>query len=175
MTTHRYILFISLVLTVRTTFAQLGSERLDTTISIFWNPDLKVRVQIFDPEEPDIKKKNAVLSLYSLDQGSQRILFRDSIFAYTPLFRIMDLDGDGIQDLLVYNANNGPENLSYHLYLVNQKLGRLTRVKDFERVFNPYYDQKQCLIFGYESFERKIILHHYQIDKKGALSMTSWR
>lgn len=175
MTAYRHILFISLVLTIGTASAQLSSERLDSTISIFWNPNLKVRVQILDPEEPDIKKKNAVLTLYSLDQGSQRILFRDSIFAYKLLFRIMDLDGDGIQDLLVNNTNNGPENLSYHLYLVNQKLGRLTRVKDFERVFNPYYDQKQCFIFGYESFERKIILHHYQIDKKGALSMTTWR
>ena len=87
----------------------------------------------------------------------------------------MDVDGDGIRDFLVYNTNNGTENLNYHLYLVDQKLGRLTRVKRFEKVFNPYYDQSRCVLLGYESFEQKLILNLYQIDKKGNLSMTTWR
>jgi hypothetical protein len=176
MTYCKYIFLISLVLTVGTTSAQqLSSERLDTTISIFWNPNLKVRVQILDPEEQDIQNKNTILTLYSLDQGSQHILFRDSIFAYTLQFKIIDFDGDGIRDLLVYNANDGPQNPSYHLYLVDQKLGRLTRVKGFEKVFNPYYNQSRSVIDGFESFERKLILKHYQIDKKGTLSLTTWR
>ena len=176
MTTYKYLFLISLVITVVTASAQnTSSEKLDTTISIFWNPNLKVRIKILDPEEPNSKKKNAVLTLFTLNQESQRMLFLDSIFAYTLQIRMMDLDGNGIQDLLIYNMNNGAENKSYHLYLVDQQLERLTRVKDFERVFNPYYDQSQCLILGFESFDTKLILHHYQIDKKGNLSMTTWR
>ena len=85
------------------------------------------------------------------------------------------MDGNGVNDLLIYNANNGQENRSYHLYLVDQNLEVLKRVKGFEKVFNPYFDQQECLIIGFESFEKKLILHRYQIDKNGNLSMTTWR
>ena len=174
MTFYKYILSISFALTVGTTSAQqLSSERLDTTISIFWNPNLKVRVQILNPDEPETKNKNTILTLYSLNQGYQLILYRDSIFAYTLQFKMMDLDGDGIQDFLVYNTNNGAENRSYHLYLVDQKLGHLIKVKGFEKVFNPHYDQKKCIILGFESFERKLILNYYRVNKKGTLSITT--
>jgi hypothetical protein len=172
MISYKFIIFISFFLIDVTTSAQqLSSEKLDSTISIFWNPDLKVRVQVINPDEPDIQNKNSILTLYSLDQGTQQILFRDSIFAYTLLFKLMDLNGDGIKDLLVYNTNNGAENRSYHLYLVDQKLGRLTRVSGFEKVFNPYYDQKECLIMGFESFERKMIVKQFSINRLGNLTL----
>ena len=85
----------------------------------------------------------------------------------------MDFNGDGIKDLLVYYVNNGQENLSYHLFIVDQERGRLTRVKGFEKVFNPYYDHDRCKILGFESLEKKLILRIYQIDKKGTLSWTT--
>ena len=130
---------------------------------------LKVRVMILRPEEPDVRRQNAVLTLFSDESGSQRILFKDSLFAYMLQFRLMDLNGDGVKDLLIYNVNNGQENSSYHLYLVDQKSERLIRVRKFEKVFNPYYDQSRCLIFGFESFERKLVLRQYLINKKGEL------
>jgi len=176
MTSSRYIFFISFFTSGLIAAAQQpSSEKLDTTLSIFWNLEIKVHIQILNSEEFDPQRKNAVLNLFILDHGSQRNVFRDSLFAYTLQIKMMDLNGDGIRDLLIYNTNNGPENRSYHLYLVDQKLGRLTRVKGFEKVYNPYYDQSQCLILGFESFERKLILNHYQIDKKGTLSLTTWR
>ena len=172
----KYLIFISLLLTFKITSAQQSnSETLDTTISIFWNTNLKVRIQIFDADEPDDQRKNTILTLFSLDQEHQRILSRDSLFAYTLQIRMMDLNGDGIRDLLIYNVNNGPENPCYHLYLVEQKLERLTKVKGFEKVFNPYYDQSRCLIFGFESFERKLILHQYIINNKGILALAYGR
>ena len=64
---------------------------------------LKVRVTIFQPEEPDVRRQNAVLTLFSDESGSQRILFKDSLFAYMLQFRLMDLNGDGVKDLLIYN------------------------------------------------------------------------
>ena len=142
----RSLLFASLFLISEVAFGQgTAFERLDSTISIFWNSMLKVRV---------------------------KIIFRDSLFAYMLQFKMMDLNGDGIKDLLIYNVNNGKENLSYHLYLVDQKSGRLIRVKWFEKVFNPYYDQSRCLIYGFESFEKKLILQQYLITKKGELVLT---
>jgi hypothetical protein len=169
-TVLRSLLFASLFLISEGAFGQgITSERLDSTISIFWNSMLKVRIKILDPEEPDVKRQNTVLTLFSDESGSQRIIFRDSLFAYMLQFKMMDLNGDGIKDLLIYNVNNGQENLSYHLYLVDQKSGRLTRIKGFEKVFNPYYDQSRCLIYGFESFEKKLILRHYLITKKGEL------
>jgi hypothetical protein len=148
---------------------------MDTTISVFWDANLKLRVHILDPDEPDARKNNTFLTLFRSDKDNEHILFRDSIFAYMLLFRITDMNGDGIKDLLIYNTNIGAENKSYHLYLVDQKNGSLKRVKKFERVFNPYFDQSQCLIFGFEGFENKLNLYHYQIDKTGVLSATTWR
>jgi len=171
----KFIFVASLILFSCTTYAQVSLEKMDTTLSVFWDPTLKVRLHILDPDEPDARKNNAVLTLFRTDKVNERILFRDSIFAYILLFRITDMDGDGIKDLLIYNMNNGPENKSYHLYLVDQKNGSLKRVKKFERVFNPYFDQGQCLILGYEGFENKLNLYHYQIDKTGVLSATTWR
>ncbi len=166
----RLLLFASLFLISEVAFGQEAAfERLDSTISIFWNSMLKVRVKILDPEEPDVRRQNTVLTLFSGESGSQRIIFRDSLFAYMLQFKMMDLNGDGIKDLLIYNVSNGKENLSYHLYLVDQKSGRLIRVKGFETVSNPYYDQSRCLIYGFESFERKLILRQYLITKKGEL------
>jgi hypothetical protein len=166
----KILLFISLFFPGQLVFGQeIGSERLDSTISVFWNPMLKVRVNILDPEEPDGRRQNTVLTLYSDENGSQRILFRDSLFAYMLQFKMMDLNGDGIKDLLIYNVNNGQENRSYHLYLVDQQSERLIKVRKFEKVFNPYYDQLRCLIFGFESFERKLVLRQYLINKQGEL------
>jgi hypothetical protein len=164
------LLFASLLLISEVGIGQeTAFERLDSTISIFWNSMLKVRIKILDPEEPDIMRQNTVLTLSSAESGSQRIIFRDSLFAYMLQFKMMDLNGDGIKDLLIYNVNNGKENLSYHLYLVNQKSGRLIRVKGFEKVFNPYYDESRCLIYGFESLEKKLILRQYLITNKGEL------
>ena len=175
MTVYKYIFFISLSFNVSTSFAQqLSLEKLDTTISIFWNPNLKVRVQIIEPEEQSEQKKNTVLTLYSSDQGSKHILYRDSIYAYTIKFRLMDLNGDGIKDLLVYNTNNGPDNRCYHLYLVDQQQERLTRVKGFEKVFNPYYEQRRCGIIGGLFIKNKIIMHRFLINSKGTLVFTTW-
>ena len=175
MTVYKYIFFISLSFTVSTSFAQqLSLEKLDTTISIFWNPNLKVRVQIIDPEEQSEQKSNTVLTLYSVDQGSKRILYSDSLYAYTLKFKIMDLNGDGIKDLLVYNTNNGPDNRCYHLYLVDQQQERLTRVKGFEKVFNPYYEQRRCGIIGGLFIKNKIIMHRFLINSKGTLVFTTW-
>lgn len=175
MAAQKYLFFFSLFFTFSTSSAQqLSSEKLDTTISIFWNPNMKVRVQIIEPAEQSEQKKNTILTLYSLDQEPQRFLYRDSIYAYTLKFRLMDLNGDGIKDLLVYNTNNGPDNRCYHLYLVDQQQGRLTRVKGFEKVFNPYYEQRSCGIIGGEFIKNKIIIHRYLINKKGILVMTTW-
>lgn len=176
MSLGKYLFLILIIIAAGPVSAQPPeAERLDTTLSPFWNPNLKLQVRILDPEEPDTRKKNTVLTLYKTEQGSQRILYRDSIFAYTLQFRMTDLNGDGIKDLLVYHTSNGPENRSFHLFLVDQKGERLNRVRGFEKVFNPYYDQSGCLILGSESLEKKLTLNHYQIDKKGNLSLTTWR
>lgn len=153
----------------------LESETLDSTISVFWNADLKVRLKIFNPGEEDIKRNNAVLTIYNARTGSQRVQYTDSLFAYTIIFRMVDMDGNGTRDLLIYNANNGPDNKSYHLYLVDQSSEKLIRVKGFEKLYNPYYDQNECLIIGFESYDRKLRLHNYIIDKKGNLGKTTWR
>ena len=153
----------------------LDSERFDTTISIFWNKDIKVRLKIFNPGEEDISRKNAVLTVFNSHFGAQRVQYVDSLFAYTIVFRMIDMDGNGIKDLLIYNANNGQENKSYHLYLVDQLSEKLKPVKGFKKLYNPYYDQNECLIVGFESYDKRLMLGHYQIDKNGNLSMTTWR
>jgi hypothetical protein len=149
-----------------------GAELPDSTLSLFWNPDLKINIKILDPLEENPGKNNAVLTLYNESRGQRIILYRDSMFAYILEFKLKDINGDGINDLLVYNMDNGAQNKSYHLYLVDQKKGQLMRVKKFERVYSPELDPKRCIIHGFESYEKKIILRYYVIDRRGGLSFT---
>lgn len=167
------ILLILLVLSSRISFAQQpGPERQDTSISIFWNPDLKVRIRIFNPEEPDRGKMNSVLELFSArkEPEQERIFFRDSMFASMLQIRLADFNGDGVKDLLVYHLNESKENPTYHLYLVNPSEGRLKRVRGFERVYNPYYDHSRCLIYGVDSYERQMVTREYIVNKEGILA-----
>lgn len=170
--TMRYTLLMFFLLMVLGISGQVvKTEKSDTTLSLFWNSHLKVRINILDPDETNPVINNALLTLLKLENGYERVIFRDSIYVYTILLKIMDLDGDGMPDLLVYNTNNGPTNKSYHLYLVKQKIERLIKVKGFENVFNPSYDNKYCLIRSFETFDKQLISRDYLVRDDGTLGM----
>jgi hypothetical protein len=150
----------------------IAAEHIDSTISIFWDATLKINIRIFETADPDPERYNAVLTVYKLAVGNRKVIFRDSLFCYPLQIKTEDMNGDGMNDLLIYNMSNGPENPSFHLFLVNQKLGSLKKVKKFEKVYSPKFDPKKCLIHGFESYEKKIVLRYYVINKDGVLCLT---
>ncbi|GAB4093772.1 hypothetical protein GCM10028786_26990 [Flaviaesturariibacter terrae] len=148
--------------------AAVPAKVLDSTVSIFWYPDLKLRVQLLRPDEEDDTKKNAVLTLRNGKAGIGGLLLKDSIYITDIRFRLADMNGDGIRDLLVFRNVEG-YNRHYYLYLIDQKTGRLSRVKGFEKVCDPMYDTKRCAIWGFEMFEAKLVERFWMVDNKGMM------
>ncbi|MBB6240004.1 hypothetical protein HDC90_004666 [Pedobacter sp. AK013] len=80
-----------------------------------------------------------------------------------------DYNNDGIKDLLIFEdtgARGG--NSFYNLYLVNPKTHTLTRVKDFDKIVNPSYDQKHKVIVSY-GLTGTNYYQLYKLDKKHIL------
>jgi hypothetical protein len=145
----------------------------DSLFSVYRDTTLKVSIHLFNPQEEEDRKKNAVLMQSRIQNGKTKILFRDSISMATLRYKLADMNGDGQNDLLVYNNNVSKINHSYHLYLVDIRTGMLVKVHSFERVLNPVYNWKKCMIAGFEIYERRLILRTYGIDKKGILYIAS--
>jgi hypothetical protein len=154
-----------------TVYAQEPSKAAvnDSVFKIYWDTTIQISVHIFNPQEEDDRNNNAVLIQTKSGNGGTKILFKDSIFIAALLYKVADMDGDGQKDLLVYNNSASKSNQSYHLYLVDQKTGMLLKVRRFERVLNPVFNWKKCMIQGFELYDKKIVLNTYGVDKKGTL------
>ena len=175
MTTLKCILALFTTITCMNAAATSPDQTgTDTCISVFWNKRLVIRLQVFRPDETDFNMNNAVMTLYTESPEGRKTIYRDSLFVASVEFITTDVDGDGIKDLLIYNRNEGTNNKSYHLYLVDQRPTRLTRVKKFEKILNPVFDPSQCLLTGYESYERKLLLNRYRVNKNGSFSVVGW-
>lgn len=62
----------------------------------------------------------------------------------------VDYNNDGIKDLLLFVQSGARGGNSYYLlYLINRQKHTLSRVKGFDQIANPTYDQKNKVIVGY--------------------------
>jgi len=101
-----------------------------------------------------IKKTEDVAEaeIYFLKQTAQstKTIWKDKITINQPKISVNfdDFNGDGLKDLLVFSTTGARgSNEFYHLYLV--KGNNLIRVKNFEDIVNPQYDQQHKVIIAY--------------------------
>lgn len=65
-------------------------------------------------------------------------------------YEYVDYNNDGIKDVVLFTGTGGRGGNSYYLlYLVDPKKHTLTKVKGFDNIANPSYDQKHKVIVGY--------------------------
>lgn len=83
---------------------------------------------------------------------ADKVFWKDKIylkFANDNISR-EDYNGDGIKDILIFSETGGRGgNAYYYLFLINPKTKKIVRVKNFEKIVNPEYNQKYKVIASY--------------------------
>lgn len=79
----------------------------------------------------------------------RKIIFEDSVYSKIGEMTLQDFNGDGIRDILIQNASDVRSNFTYFLYLYDLKNKNFRKVKNFETIKNPEYNQDYKLIESY--------------------------
>lgn len=141
----------------------------DTTIFLFGSSDYSLTLHVFNQDELDEENNNATLTLTKNVNGKTSLLLLDSLFCTWTSIQLKDFNNDHIKDILIYHSSSARSNEMFYLYLVNNKLRKLTLVKDFEKIPNPDLDTTNNVITSY-AVSGTDYYSFYKIDKKGKLT-----
>lgn len=151
MSDYFVIMFLSLFLSHKQNSLKNYADSLNTTsdtlISLFGNYELKLHV--FNAEEENEQHNNSILTFTKKEYCKEEILFEDSLYCRSGGIQLRDFNNDGIKDVLIFYNYDVRGNEMNHLYIVNNKLKKLIRVKDFEAVKNPEFDFKRNMIYSH--------------------------
>ncbi|TDQ11002.1 XAC2610-related protein [Pedobacter metabolipauper] len=88
---------------------------------------------------------------------------------YSEKPKYVDFNNDGIKDLLVFSGTGARGiNEFYYLYLIEKKSHKLIKVKGFEKITNPEYNEKYKVIVG-TGYAGKVNYSIYKIDKNNTI------
>jgi hypothetical protein len=117
------------------------SSTADTTWFPFSDSSYRLKVHIFNSEATSEDETNSVINYNHVQYGKTKQIFRDSLFCMDTGYMLrQDFNNDQINDILIFCYSGARANPSYHLYLVDTILHRLTYVKGFEELPNPDLD-----------------------------------
>ena len=120
----------------------------DTTITVFGDERYKLKLHIFN-EKINWDDNNATLTFTKMENGKTTILFIDSLVCQWPGIEMHDFNNDKVKDILVFHVSSARSNWMHYLYLVDKKNKKLTRVKGFEDICNPEFNQKEKIISSF--------------------------
>jgi len=121
----------------------------DTSFPVFNDPSYTIEFHVLKQLNGEEDVHFATLSLMHLKGGLKKILFLDTLEIFRPSIELADYNGDGIKDILVLYQSSARSNLTYHLYLVNNKEHHVKRVEGFEEICNPEYDAINKFIISF--------------------------
>ncbi|WP_417358382.1 XAC2610-related protein [Flavobacterium sp.] len=87
-------------------------------------------------------------TIFMLTQNGKTII-HDSIISNRFKLLYKDFTGDSINDLLIHHYTGTRSNEFYNLYITDTLNNRLKRIKGFEKIPNPRYDNGYSLITCY--------------------------
>ncbi|WP_330443551.1 XAC2610-related protein [Flavobacterium sp. C4GT6] len=87
-------------------------------------------------------------TIFMLTQNGKTII-HDSIISNRFKLLYKDFTGDSINDLLIHHYTGTRSNEFYNLYITDTLNNRLKRIKGFEKIPNPRYDNDYNLITCY--------------------------
>jgi len=83
----------------------------------------------------------------------------------------MDFNNDKIKDLLFFYYTGGRSNPTYHLYLVDTMRHKLTYVKGFEDLPNPFLDSTNNIITSGVLYADRIAYSFYRITNNHLINL----
>ncbi len=81
--------------------------------------------------------------------GREIEIFNDTIESSAQKIQYADYNGDATKDILIQNYSDARSNWTYHLFLVDEKLGKLKKVRGFEEIKNPTYLASHDIVTNY--------------------------
>ncbi len=67
----------------------------------------------------------------------EEVFYFDSLYSRVGQFEFVDINQDGIKDIMVQNVSDVRSNWTYNLYLVDIDVPSLTKVRGFDEIKNP--------------------------------------
>lgn len=109
-------------------------------------PNNKYELQLiqFDTANRDSEEKNMIFKL--IDRQNSKEIIADSIFSLVGEVWFEDFNNDNIKDILIQNNSSARSNWTYHLYLVDTVQNKLTKIKRFEEIPNPTFNEEYNVI-----------------------------
>ncbi len=110
---------------------------------------LAIQYGVKDDEEDELKTTNIYFGKIG---KTDKIFWREQLQMRLIKDNLTyeDYNNDGVKDLVIYEQFGGNGgNLFYNLFLINPKNHTITKVKDFNQLSNPRYDEKHKIILSY--------------------------
>lgn len=134
---------------------------------IFKDKNYAVTFEYFEPlNENNDEQLGTLKVIYQ----NKKVIFREKIIFYQPKIEFLDMNNDGIKDILILYQSSARSIWYQHLYLVDNKKNKIIYVKGFQNLPNPFFDSKNNIIIctrladvTYYSFYR-INRHNILID-----------
>jgi len=143
----------------------------DTILLPFRDTSYKLRFYIFDTENGHEDSANSTITFYRSHKGIGRIIFTDSFYCMYNSIEHMDFNNDKIKDLLFFYYTGGRSNPTYHLYLVDTMRHKLTYVKGFEDLPNPFLDSTNNIITSGVLYADRIAYSFYRITNNHLINL----
>jgi len=142
----------------------------DTLLHPFKDSNYLVEFHVFDAQERDHRNKNAIIKLFREEDGNKRTLKLDSIYCLDWSIILRDFNNDKVKDILLTDDVGGRANVSYHLYIVDDKTKTIQSVNGFEKLVNPEVDTEDNIIVSI-GMAGPVGVHYsfYRIKKKDQL------
>lgn len=100
----------------------------------------------FEYLEPLNENSDEHLGTLKVIYQNKKVIFREKIIFYQPKIEFLDMNNDGVKDVLILYQSSARSIWYQHLYLVDNKKNKIIYVKGFQKLPNPDFDSKNNII-----------------------------
>jgi hypothetical protein len=104
-----------------------------------------------------------IVELIKYEDDASKLLLQDTLNAFKLEYDTMDLNNDGLSDLLILRTIN-QSNPSYYAFIVDTLTKNLRYVVGFENIYTPEVDKENNLVISYLRSGNEIRYAFYRLD-----------
>jgi hypothetical protein len=106
----------------------------------------KLTLNSFNDSTENEKINNTVLQFYIMTDRNDVCVNEDSVYVFRNMVKFEDYNNDKIKDVLVHNYSDARSNRTYYLFLLDTVNDKFIKVKGFEDIKNPTYNEDFMII-----------------------------
>lgn len=114
--------------------------------TIYKNKDISLKFVPIITENDDVRLNDYLFYVLKTVNGKTNEIYRDTI--QTTILEVLftDFTGDAIPDILIQNQSDVRSNFTYNLFVVNDAVTSVKKIKGFQEIKNPNYLPQYNLI-----------------------------